>query len=301
MSFFASWRTLGAGGAVFVLAACAGGASQPPLRTPQQALLQPQSAARASLFDDRKPLAATSTARSIASVTSCTPVVTTAHGPMTAKLVPTKPVSHADVNASGCDIGIYLGPASNGQSIDLATVHDANQYGIYADQAQNVTIDDAAVWAIGNHDASGHFAPNGVQTGIGLYFSGASGSVDHTALFLYQKNGTAFNCLWNADFSVCVKPSHVSVQNSSATGLGTVNYIAQNGFQYWDSTAPLFAHNISSNNKYLNPSDPIYNKSATGYLFLCTNVASQQQLIRQDDAAFDNDINYDVTTDPTQC
>ncbi len=123
----------------------------------------------------------------------------TAHGPMTAALVPSKPVSHADVNASGCDIGIYLGPASNGQTIDLVTVHDANQYGVYADQAQNVTIDHTSVWAMGNHDGSGHLAPDGVQTGIGLYFSGASGSVDHTALFLYQKNGTAFNCLWNAD------------------------------------------------------------------------------------------------------
>ncbi len=278
------------------LAGCNGGGSQPP---PPPQSLNAQAAHRSSLFADT--VQPSSSMRSTLSVsTACTPVATS-RGAMTAAVVPTGAIRHATINASGCDIGVYLAPSSNGQVIDQTSIHDANQMGVFADQAQNVSIDHTQIYKIGNHDATGAFAPNGVQTGIGLYFRGASGSVDHTDIYQYQKNGTAFNCLWNADFSVCLKPSRVSMQHSSATGLGQVNYIAQNGIQYWDSTAPTFEHNTVSNNMYYNPPDPVYNQSATGYLFLCTNVTSEQQLRNQHNAANANDINYYVTNDPAQC
>lgn len=220
---------------------------------------------------------------------------------MTAATAPAGKVDHANINASGCDIGIYLGPSSNGQIIDHTTVTDANQYGIFADQAQNVSIDHTQVSKIGNHDGSGAFAPNGVQTGVGLYFRGASGTVDHTDLFQYQKNGTAFNCLFDQTTGNCLKPSSVSMMHSSATGLGQVNYIAQNGIQYLDSTAPKFEQNTVTNNLYYNPADVLYNQSATGYLFLCTNVASDQQLIDAHNRASNNDFNYYVDNNPADC
>ncbi|HEX3469457.1 MAG TPA: hypothetical protein VHT05_15350 [Candidatus Elarobacter sp.] len=232
---------------------------------------------------------------------TCTPVVTAAHGPLTAALVATATIDHATVDATGCDIGIYVGPSSNGQTIDHTTVHDATQYGLYADQSQNVTIDHTEVYKIGVHDSSGNFTPNGVQWGVGIYFSGATGSVDHTDIYQYQKNGTAFNCLWDASGNTCLKPSSVSVQHSTATGLGKVNYIAQNGFQYWDSTAPVFQQNSSTNNVYDNPLDPIYDHQATGYLFLCTNVQSAQQLQQQHNTASNDDIPYYVDNNPADC
>jgi len=286
-----SGRFLLAGAVGVILSACSGAGSQPPA--------QVQQLHKSSAFADTGSVASTSASRSVRSL-HCT-AVTTSKGPMTAAAVPTSKVDHANINASGCDVGIYLGPSSNGQSIDHTTVTDANQYGIFADQAQNVTIDHTQVSKIGNHDGSGTFAPNGVQTGVGLYFRGASGSVDHTDLFLYQKNGTAFNCLFDAITGACVKQSSVSMTHSTATGLGKVNYIAQNGIQYLDSTAPRFEQNTATNNMYDNPSDPIYNQSATGYLFLCTNITSDQDLIKAHNAANNNDYNYFVDNNPLDC
>jgi hypothetical protein len=286
-----SGRLLLAGTIGVILTACSGAGSQPPT--------QSLAVHKTSAFADTGSIASTSTARSAQSL-HCT-AVATSKGPLTAAAVPTGKVDHANINASGCDVGIYLGPSSNGQSIDHTTVTDANQYGIFADQAQNVAIDHTQVSRIGNHDGSGAFAPNGVQTGVGLYFRGASGSVDHTDLFQYQKNGTAFNCLFDAVSGACLKPSSVSMMHSTATGLGQVNYIAQNGIQYWDSTAPKFEQNTVTNNMYLNPADLIYNQSATGYLFLCTNVASDQQLIKAHNAASNNDYNYFVDNNPADC
>jgi hypothetical protein len=283
-------RLFFAGAVGVVLTACSGAGSQAPV--------QQQSAQHtSSVFRDTAPVQSSSASRSILSI-NCTPV-TTSKGVLTAALVPAGKVDHASVDASGCDIGIYLGAASNAQSIDHTAVHDANQYGIFADQAQNVTIDHTQVWKIGNHDG-GTFAPNGVQTGVGLYFRGASGSVDHTDISQYQKNGTAFNCLFN-EAGACVRQSSVSMQHSTATGLGQVNYIAQNGIQYLDSVAPTFAHNTAVNNMYYNPADPIYNRSATGYLFLCTNVTSEAQLRSQHNDASNNDFNYYVDNVPADC
>jgi hypothetical protein len=283
-------RAFLAGAVGIILSACSGAGTQAPVTA--------QPLHKTSAFTDTGTVAPSSAARSTLSL-HCT-AVATSKGPLTAALVPSAKVDHANVDASGCDIGIYLGPASNGQSIDHTSVTDANQYGIFADQAQNVTIDHTQVSKIGNH-AGGAFAPNGVQTGIGLYFRGASGSVDHTDLFLYQKNGTAFNCLFDAVTGACVKPSSVSMSHSTATGLGQVNFIAQNGIQYLDSTAPTFEQNTTTNNMYYQPADPIYNQSATGYLFLCTNVTSQQQLIKQHNDARNNDFNYYVDNNPADC
>lgn len=280
-------------GAIASLAACSGTGSQ----TPATASPTTQSAQKLSLYRDFV-VTTDSSARSILSA-HCT-TVATSKGPLTAALVPTGNVDHATVDASGCDIGIYLASTSNGQTIDHTVVRDANQYGIFADQSQNVTIDHTQVFKIGNH-TNGAFDPNGVQTGVGLYFRGASGSVDHTDLSQYQKNGTAFNCLFDANTGACLKRSSVSMQHSTATGLGTVNYIAQNGIQYDDADAPVFEHNTTTNNIYNNPLDPVYDHQATGYLFLCTNVVSQQQLINQHNDASHNDFNYYVDNNPVDC
>ena len=283
-------RLLSAGAIAAVLSACSGGAPQPP-HMPQFG------AHKSSLFRDLGTSASGRSASTVA-IGHCTEVATS-KGILYAKLVPTGPVEHASVDASNCDIGIYLGPSSQGELIDHTTVTDANQYGIFADQAQNVTIDHTTVAKIGNH-TNGTFAPNGVQTGVGLYFRGATGTVDHTDIYQYQKNGTAFNCLFDQT-GACVKPSSVSMLHSTAVGLGQVDFIAQNGIQYLDSTAPRFEQNSATNNMYNNPADTLYNQSATGFLFLCTNVASESQLRAQHNDAENNDFNYYVDNIPADC
>ncbi|MBV8299212.1 MAG: hypothetical protein JO083_06700 [Candidatus Eremiobacteraeota bacterium] len=284
-------RLLSAGAIAVGLSACSNGAAQPP-QLPQSG---PH---KSSVFRD---VGTSGSSRSVSTVAigHCTQVATS-KGILYAKLVPTAAVDHANIDASHCDIGIYLGPSSHGQRIDHTSVTDADQYGIFADQAQNVTIDHTTVARIGNH-TNGAFAPNGVQTGVGLYFRGATGTVDHTDISLYQKNGTAFNCLFDDVTGACLKPSSVSMMHSTAVGLGQVGFIAQNGIQYLDSTAPQFEHNSATNNSYYNPADTLYNGSATGFLFLCTNVASESQLRAQHNAAENNDFNYYVDNNPADC
>jgi hypothetical protein len=291
-------RALVAGAFAVLLTACSGTTG---LQTPAQT--RTQSAQRVSAFSGRERVES-STARAALSITSCRAVVDSYGNSLTAKVVATgAKIDHATVNASGCDVGIYIPTGVNGQAIDHVTVVDANQKGIFADHnATNVSIDQTQVSRIGNHDNAGNFAPNGVQTGVALYFRGATGSIDHTDVSQYQKNGTAFNCFWaDGGNGACITRSSVSVQHSTATGLGTVNYIAQNGFQYWSSDAPTFAHNTSTNNMYLNPADTLYNQSATGYLFICSNVTSEQMLRSQHNDASHNDINYYVDNNPADC
>jgi hypothetical protein len=284
-------RLLSVGAIAAALSACNGGAAQPPK-------VPPSGPHTSSVFRDLGTSGSGRAASTVA-IGQCTQVATS-KGILYAKLVPTGAVDHANVDASNCDIGIYLGPSSTGQRIDHTSVTDANQYGIFADQAQNVTIDHTTVSKIGNH-TGGTFAPNGVQTGVGLYFRGATGTVDHTDIFLYQKNGTAFNCLFDEITGACLKPSSVSMTHSTAVGLGQVGFIAQNGIQYLDSTAPQFEHNSATNNMYYNAADTLYNRSATGFLFLCTNVASESQLRAQHNDADHNDFNDYVDNNPADC
>ena len=150
--------------------------------------------------------------------------VTTLKGPMTAAVVATSNSTiSGDIDAVGCDIGVYVGDSITGVTV-TAEVHDANQYGVFNDG--DVTVDGSEIYNIGHHDGSGNFDPNGGQTGLGVYFdyyaNSASGSVMNSSIHDYQKGGIAING----------ENSSAVVNNNTVVGLSSVPFIAQNGIQF---------------------------------------------------------------------
>jgi hypothetical protein len=215
--------------------------------------------------------------------------------PQTAVYYDTIPPTGSVVDATGCDVGIFLdsaGPVA--PTISGNTIHDANLYGILVNQLANVTVTGVTVSNTGTH-ANGVYAPNGVQIGVGIDYEGGSGSVNSVTVSNYQKNGTAF------DYG-----ASVGINNSLVTGAGAVNYIAQNGIQWYNATVLPSVGNIVTGDHYYNPSDTTYNYGATGILVLCTNISASthagavalHQLLTRNRAT-DND--YNIYADNTGC
>lgn len=187
---------------------------------------------------------------------SCTPV-TTSKGAMTAAIVatagqavnPSAPTV-MDVDATGCDIGVYIPSASSGVTISYTRVHDANQYGVFNDGAVTADVDNSTVTNIGNHNGP-EFSPNGVQTGVGIVSYGGQITVFANNVNNYQKNGMSFE-----------SKAHVVIKRNVVTGLGKVNFIAQNGIEVYGASATTVTGNLVTQNWYTGPK-----WSATGYLF----------------------------------
>src|ERR1700692_1984260 len=67
----------------------------------------------------------------VAGAVACVPAGTT--GLTAAMVAPGAPIPAQIVNATGCDIGIYVPPGVNGQTITTSTVSGANDEGIFAE------------------------------------------------------------------------------------------------------------------------------------------------------------------------
>lgn len=174
--------------------------------------------------------------------------VTTSRGVMTAAVVGAGTVVGV-IDATGCDIGVYI---AAGTVTITATVHDANQFGIFNDGA-TVTVTGSTISNTGHHTGT-IFEPNGVQTGIGVLFAeGSSGSISGNTINNYQKGGVvvdACNPLKRPSCTVTL-PTSVGIENNVVTGLGPVHFIAQNGIQVSRrAVASTFAGNVVSDNIY---------------------------------------------------
>jgi hypothetical protein len=161
-------------------------------------------------------------------VVTCLPVFPTDQrfGPLiTAAVIATSAGVSGPVNAGGlCDVGVYVGPSASGATI-TATVTDALQVGVFNDGATGVTVG-GTVSCTGNHSNLAltpctNFSPNGVQTGIGVYFScTGTGKISGNTINQYQKGGIVVRHLDN-----------VHVTNNNVAGLGPFKLIAQNGIE----------------------------------------------------------------------
>ena len=176
-------------------------------------------------------------------------------------------VNATNVNAAGCDFGIYVAPGVSGVTVTGNVVHDAFQVGIMVDSASNVNVRGNQVSQTGWHDQNG-YDPNGVQTGLAIYYLAASGDIADNFVTQYQKNGITANLA-----------AIVSLENNVAIGLGSesnpTQFIAQNGYQIYEATLSNATGNFSAYNFYANPS-----YAATGYL-LCDATTPAGKIINK--------------------
>ncbi len=153
---------------------------------------------------------------------------------LTAALInPHGPVA-GDVDATGCNIGIYYSAGTHGR-LEGASVHSANYYGVLNNGA-HVDIHDSTVYDIGDTPFTG------AQHGVAIYFalgSNSDGDIDGNVIWNYQKGGITVN-----------GPSSANVENNTVIGQGPILYIAQNGIQFGYGALGHISRNLVSANSY---------------------------------------------------
>lgn len=157
-----------------------------------------------------------------------------------------------NVDATGCDIGIYVPPNVKNVKIEDVTVHDATRAGIVVDGSQCTTLLGDQVYNIGDHPQSGD------QYGFGIVSDYAKNlAVDYVTAATYQKTG--FN----------IRHSTGSINLNTVTGDGPIGVplAALNGFEFLNDNLSAIFGNRTLLNQY---TGPIYGGS--GYLLFCTSV-----------------------------
>lgn len=180
-------------------------------------------------------------------------------------------VVSGEVDGSGCNIGVYISEEYSGVTV-TADVHDSNNYGIFNNG--NVFIEDSEIYNIGNHVGT-NYNPNGVQTGIAIYFFDATGSIKNSHIHDYQKGGIAINGV-----------SEANVSGNVIGGFDSVSFIAQNGIQFGYGATGEVLRNEVSGNWYTGAG-----WSSTGILlFETSNVTVSQNKI------YDNQVGIGIET-----
>ncbi len=154
---------------------------------------------------------------------------------LTAALINPSGAVSGDVDATGCNIGVYYGPGSNG-NVYGANVHGANYFGI-VNNGGNVSVDSSSISDIGEHPL------NGTQHGVAIYFAFGAlnrGQITGNTIWNYQKGGIAVNGSKN----------RVEIGWNAVIGQGPVNYIAQNGIQIGYGATANVHDNFVSGNSY---------------------------------------------------
>ena len=157
---------------------------------------------------------------------------------MTAFLInPAGPLT-GEIDASGCNIGVYYDNTGSGGSVEGANIHGANYYGIVINGDNgDVTVD---VLNSSIHDI-GETPLNGAQHGVAVYYrafgvGSTTGQIVGNSIFHYQKGGVVTNG----------GGTQVTITDNTVTGEGPVNYIAQNGIQVgYGATASVMRNAVS--------------------------------------------------------
>jgi len=150
------------------------------------------------------------------------------------------------VNATGCNIGVYIDGVD--ATIDTADIYGANYFGIVVNGDSGNSS--AAVINNNIHDI-GETPLNGAQHGIGIYFrsfflnGSATGMVSNNTLSLYQKGGIV----------AIGQGVNVTITDNSVTGQGPVNYIAQNGIEIGYGARASVMRNTVTGHAYIGTND----------------------------------------------
>ena len=135
-----------------------------------------------------------------------------------------------DLDATGCDIGVYYGPGTKG-SVKNATIENAKYFGV-VNYRGKVNVTNSTISQIGNTPL------DGTQHGVGIFYtteetpggtaSGtAKGTIKGNILHSYQKGG----------ITVRGAGASATIERNTLTGAGHVAYIAQNGIQVSSAAA----------------------------------------------------------------
>jgi hypothetical protein len=164
-------------------------------------------------------LGSTSTALAVPAV--CVPTDLNRDGHFLTAALVNPPAVTGPVDATGCDIGVYVRGVAT--TITGADIFGATYFGVAVNgTGSSATISNSSIHRIGEP------VHNGSQHGVGVYYvDGATGSIDSSKIYDFQKNGTVFGGTG----------THVDITNSTVTGDGPVSYIAQNGIEYIDHAA----------------------------------------------------------------
>ena len=166
-------------------------------------------------------------------------------------LVTTTAKISGELNAFGCDIGVYFAPGSSGSVVN-ANIHDARYFGVLVHQA-SVDLNHSAIHDIGDHPR------DGAQHGVAVYYATTDagspssqpscivgstlGDVDHNSIYDYQNGGIAVNCLG----------SKVMVNYNVVDGTGAPSNNAAAGIQIGFGAVSEVDHNNVSGNECNNP------------------------------------------------
>jgi hypothetical protein len=185
---------------------------------------------------------------------------------LTAALINPPGTVSADVDATGCNIGIYY--VGGKGRVNNANVHGANYFGIVNNGAE-VDIENSVISNIGETPL------NGTQHGVAIYFavgSNAKGNIQGNYIYNYQKGGIVVN-----------GPSAADIKQNTVIGQGPVSYIAQNGIQAGYGATTRIQNNLVVGNSYTGTSTvsggiivvggPGYGAAATTNTLVQQNIA----------------------------
>ena len=154
---------------------------------------------------------------------------------LTAALINPGGTVSGDVDATGCNIGVYYGPLHKGV-VNGASIHSANYYGV-VNNGPSVTVQNSTVYDIGETPL------NGDQHGVAIYFafgSVAQGNILANVIWNYQKAGIV----------VDGPEARSNVENNTVVGQGPVNFIAQNGIEFGLGSQGTVVNNLVVGNSY---------------------------------------------------
>ena len=117
------------------------------------------------------------TTPSPAGAATCLPAGTTGlTAAMVAPLIGTKTIANQTINATGCDVGIFVPPGDNNVAITGVTVTGANDHGIFAQNVSGLTISDSTVTGNGVAPTKGINENKGIEL-VGVSSSDVTGNI----------------------------------------------------------------------------------------------------------------------------
>ena len=172
---------------------------------------------------------------------------------MTAALINPSGTVTGDVNATGCNIGVYYD--QNGV-IDGANIFGSNYFGVLAKTTATVTTGDinvdvknSSIHNIGDVPLSGN------QHGVAVYYRAMNDSTDGVYKLTGEISGNTITLWQKGGITVNGTNANVSVKNNEVDGANLSYITAANSVQFGWNAAGLITHNNIGGNQWCGPSD----------------------------------------------